>query len=308
MYRDVRKTNISGGDMPLEDKKKSEELIDIFEDRLQLFVFQKNIPHRYIRPYPRGAVICGSTDDSVFVGYHPHIGMPLVAFMKLTVSGDNPSLGAYHTLLMDMTGHDFSVIQLKKDWLVLPEIERTRTIDAVVLSVIQSELSRLKVQSTMIPFNPVFGPNKFPVQENLVFVLMPFEESLTQIYNGIVKPTVEAKNLVCRRGDDINSNNVIIHDIWKSICESHFVIADLSTRNPNVMYELGIAHTVGKETILIHQSDGAPNFPFDISHIRIINYENTAIGGNKLKDTLSGVIDSVLNKLSSAPISAALIS
>jgi hypothetical protein len=89
-------------------------------------------------------------------------------------------------------------------------------------------------------------------------------------------------------------------DIWKSVCEARFIIADITDRNPNVMYELGIAHTVGKETILIHQSSGTTRFPFDISHIRIIDYQDTATGGAELRTKLSATISAVLQKLNAS--------
>ena len=157
----------------------------------------------------------------------------------------------------------------------------------------------------MIPFNPIFGPNVHPIQDRQVFILMPFEDNLTQIYTDIVRPAIESNNLVARRADDINTNNAIMQDIWKSICESRFIIADLTGRNANVMYELGIAHTVGKETILIHQENSggkSANFPFDIAHFRIISYGNTASGGAKLRTDLSNTIDNVLAKLNSASL------
>ena len=230
--------------------------------------------------------------------------MPTVTFFTLTQVGSAPpNIISYHEFLLDETSHDFCVVELHEEWLNLEEGSRLATFDAVVLQLVQSELSRAKAQTTMIPFNPVFGPNRFPIQENMVFTLMPFEAELTEIYNTIVKPTVEGKGLVCRRADDINSNNVIMSDVWKSICESRFIIADLTGKNANVMCnELGIAHTVGKETILIHQSIGTGRFPFDISHFRIIDYQNTATGGTTLTTRLGSTIDSVLQKIRSAGI------
>ena len=103
---------------------------------------------------------------------------------------------------------------------------------------------------------------------------MPFTADLTKIYQTFIKPTVERPefNLVCRRADDVKSNRAIIQDIWKSLCEARLVIAVLSGLNPNVMYELGVAHTLGKETILIYQRGEDIKFPFDLAHIRRIEY------------------------------------
>jgi hypothetical protein len=102
--------------------------------------------------------------------------------------------------------------------------------------------------------------------------------------------------LVCKRADDIKSNRAIMQDIWKSICEARIIIADMSNLNPNVMYELGIAHTIGKETILLYQKTNQElRFPFDLSHIRRIEYENTMTGAKALESNLSLTLDNVLS-------------
>lgn len=87
-----------------------------------------------------------------------------------------------------------------------------------------------------------------------------------------------------------------MQDIWKSICEAKIVIADLSDFNPNVMYELGIAHTVGKDTILLHQSSTEEvKFPFDLAHIRRIEYANTQAGARILRRDLQATVNAILN-------------
>lgn len=289
--------------MAPETRGKAVRLIEMFEQRLQEFVSQAGIPRRYIRPLAPGSIICGAIQDIIYVGYLPQLGMPTINFSALSMMRPGvPSMLSFHGFLMDATTSDFSIVELHETWLDLDVAAQSATLESVVVQVVQSELSRIQVPSAMIPFNPVFGPNKYPVQENLVFVLMPFEAELTAIYLDVVKPTVEAKNLVCRRADDFDTNNVIMFDIWKSICEARFIIADLSTRNPNVMYELGIAHTIGKETILIHQDSGDSKFPFDVSHFRIINYKNSVTGGSALRNRLEATINSVLQKLSSTKL------
>lgn len=85
-----------------------------------------------------------------------------------------------------------------------------------------------------------------------------------------------------------------MNDIWKSICEARFLIADLTGRNANVFYELGIAHTVGKEAILIRQQEEA-RIPADIGHIRHIRYEDTAKGARELEKALSRHIQEILD-------------
>lgn len=147
----------------------------------------------------------------------------------------------------------------------------------------------------MVSIHPIFGTVPASINERLVFVLMPFKNDLTNIYNSIVKPVIEGKNFVCRRADDYKTNRAIIQDIWEAICESRIVIADMTYLNPNVMYEIGIAHTVGKNTIIMYQPKMQDlQFPFDLAHIRRIEYEITIDGGKKLERELGEMLESVL--------------
>lgn len=181
--------------------------------------------------------------------------------------------------------------------------ERKLALLAIARSHIELEVLRVNAQMNTIQINPLFGPAHYQLDTRLAFVLMPFTTELTEIYQNSVKPTVEnaALNLVCRRADDIKSNKAIIQDIWKSICEARIIIADMTDLNPNVMYELGIAHTLGKETILLYQKNEIQiKFPFDLSHIRRIEYENTMAGavalGKELTLTLQNVLGVRLNQ------------
>ena len=292
--------SIGGGDMAPEKQGLVRPAIERFEEILGDIVTSQNITRRYVRPLLTGSVICGYLNGTFYVGYTQHIGMPTVIFTNLTGTG-NPDIITFYAFLLDSFGVDFCVLELKEEWLGRTDLDAT--LRGLAHEVITRELSRHKKESSIVSHTSIFGPNHFPVQESLVFVLMPFVDELTNIYSTFVKPTIESKNLVCRRADDIHSNDAIINDIWKSICEARFVVADISSLNPNVMYELGIAHAIGKETILIRQKDGSKH-PFDVAHIRIIEYENTAVGGPELTRQLDGVVNSVLAKLKAASLKA----
>ena len=68
----------------------------------------------------------------------------------------------------------------------------------------------------------------------------------------------------------------MIQDVVSLIDRSSVVICDCSGRNPNVFYEIGIAHTLGREVILITQS--AEDIPFDLRHLRYVSYLNNGEG------------------------------
>ena len=102
---------------------------------------------------------------------------------------------------------------------------------------------------------------------------MPFEEDLRPIYDDHIRIALESENISCIRADDIDSINQITFDIWEKINRARFLIADLTNRNPNVFYELGLAHALGKDVILITQS--MDFVPFDLKTQRCIIYKYT---------------------------------
>lgn len=132
------------------------------------------------------------------------------------------------------------------------------------------------------------------VEEGLCFVIMPFGVSeLNIVYEDFVKPTLEDScGLRCERGDDVFGSNVIVDDIRKSIVKAQLIVADLTGRNANVFYEVGIAHTLNKVVLLLAQS--IDDVPFDLRHRRVLLYEYSPRGCKKLEKDLKGNVYAVL--------------
>jgi hypothetical protein len=136
-----------------------------------------------------------------------------------------------------------------------------------------------------LAFNPVFGPKIFPVKRDTCFYLGPFKEPFNVIYKDHVIPVLARNGFSVTRADEIFSTGPIVDDIWEGINSAEFLIADLSGKNPNVMYEVGMAHTVGKRVLLISQS--IDDIPFDLRHWRCLIYEYTPPGCQKLERGIS---------------------
>jgi hypothetical protein len=88
----------------------------------------------------------------------------------------------------------------------------------------------------------------------------------------MLREIVEGAGLKCRRADDIWENPAVMQDVVSLIDRSRVVICDCTGRNPNVFYEIGVAHTLGREVILITQSQ--EDIPFDLRHLRYVSYLN----------------------------------
>lgn len=113
---------------------------------------------------------------------------------------------------------------------------------------------------------------KIPVEKNTCFFLMPFSSDFDYIY-GTIKKDLNDYGMICQRVDEISGSTPIINKIITEIIRSQYVIVDLSSYNPNVFYELGIAHTFkdARNILLIKQKED--RVPFDITHLTYIEYE-----------------------------------
>lgn len=144
---------------------------------------------------------------------------------------------------------------------------------ARIQAILEISLTELTFSTHSLLASPVFGIPRAYSTFPEVFVMMPFEEDLKPLYDDHIVSVTKQLNISCIRGDDFFSTDRIINEIWSSIYNAKICIADCTGRNPNVFYEIGIAHTLGKPTILIAQS--MEDIPFDISHRRIIIYKYT---------------------------------
>ena len=139
--------------------------------------------------------------------------------------------------------------------------------DELARRCIEDEVANIEWQNRIVRLNPIFQGREFLLDDHLVFVLSPFEEPFNTIYSDHIKPSIESiAGLGCLRADDIYDNRPIIEDIWRCTNQAKIIVAELTGKNANVFYETGIAHTIGKEVVLITQS--MDDVPFDLRHRR----------------------------------------
>jgi len=125
------------------------------------------------------------------------------------------------------------------------------------------------------------------------FVLMPFREPIGSYYPAIFKPALEAVGYNVTRADDLFTPQPVMQDIRDSILAADLILCEMSDRNPNVFYELGLAHAIGKPAILISRK--ADDIPFDLRHVRVILYDSTEAGWeNKLQEDIGVAAQAVV--------------
>ncbi len=123
----------------------------------------------------------------------------------------------------------------------------------------------------------------------ICLVIMPFRSKFAKVYR-VLKDTIEGVRdqvtqipFKCIRADEIFSSVPIMHIIHEQMGRAEIIIADLTSCNPNVFYELGYAHGIGKNTICITQKK--KDVPFDLKHRQFLLYYP-----RNLKQTLSAKI------------------
>lgn len=117
-----------------------------------------------------------------------------------------------------------------------------------------------------------------------VFIVMKFEQPYDTLYEHVVKKVAEDLDLRVLRADEILRPGDIMQDIIREIILSDIIIAEISSDSPNVYYEIGYAHAVGKPTILLANREYKP--PFDIQGARQIRYSDTISGKNEVEAAL----------------------
>lgn len=130
---------------------------------------------------------------------------------------------------------------------------------------------------------------------NSCFVIMPFSATFESEYTKVIKLAVESLGLTCVRGDQIYSRPQIMSDIWKALRSARVVIAELSEKNVNVFYEIGLAHALGKPVIIITRNE--QDVPFDLKALRYLYYDtNNPAWGEDLKKDLKDMLTKVISE------------
>jgi nucleoside 2-deoxyribosyltransferase len=155
-----------------------------------------------------------------------------------------------------------------------------------------NNLNKEKLKSSKQAFNFDFynnlgiNPNEIEINNNTVFFLTPFHNDFEKEYNT-VKNICSKLDLQCTRGDEDFIKGSVLKYILNKIMSSSIIIANLNGRNPNVYYELGIAHSLGKPVILITNESNLKNIPFDLQSNKLILYNTKQELTNSLTNALA---------------------
>ena len=122
--------------------------------------------------------------------------------------------------------------------------------------------------------------------KDVCFVIMPFGGWFDHYYKEIYAPAIMEAGLEPHRADDLHRAGAIVNDIWSYTKQAKVILADLTATNPNVLYELGLAHAIAKPVIIV--TDSLEQVPFDLRSLRVIEYnKNAPDWGDELKGRIT---------------------
>jgi len=160
--------------------------------------------------------------------------------------------------------------------------------DDIRAFVIQADAQMQRLPSTDFVFSyPITEKPRRQGDPRVCFLAMPTKTWLPNVRRAI---EAAALGFQCHLSVIDGAPGDIMNQVWQEIRRSEVVLADLTDNNPNVFYEMGLAHALGKTTILIKQKN-APAVPFDLRSYRYFEYDtgNPAELTAWLRNAFSGV-------------------
>lgn len=229
----------------------------------------------------------------------------LISLSRIAVAnfnaGDWQTLGAHTGQMRVVTGHDRLLRSLS-----FGDPDYSGNAHAVMFKLVELDHANLQIiadyitdhygeegenvstapsRSRSIIFTPsVFEVPDSGVESSLIAVMTPFASPFESVFEAITRAAAST-GFQTLRAKDIWEHSAVIQDVFSLIYKAHIIVCDFTGRNPNVFYEAGIAHTLGKHVVPITQS--ASDIPFDLQHHRYLLYLNNAEGRNDLEAGLA---------------------
>jgi hypothetical protein len=190
---------------------------------------------------------------------------------------------------------DAFIIQFPKELLDQNSEQRRKSLESVSSEHINSEFNRFMELLSLIRTRPIFGDMPLTVSARSLLLLLP-QEKMERINYDSMKTAIESIGLAAFEAEDIRKGRSSVREMWRSINQAAIIIADLTGFDAGVMYGLGIAHTIGKETILVYPQGS--KYLTDIPRTHGISYEDSIAGREKLAGQLIEMLQNMLRTIS----------
>jgi hypothetical protein len=172
--------------------------------------------------------------------------------------------------------------------------QRQKTLCEIAAQHIDSEFNRFVGLLNLLRARPIFGPAPPAIESKTAFLLLPSGKSLNKNHEAIIR-ALEFNEMTARTSDDIINGKAAVREMWVAINQSRVVVADITGPDPGVMYGLGVAHTVGKETILIYPQGS--KYLTNIPKTLRIEYDFSDKSRIEIETELRGILKDMLQSI-----------
>jgi hypothetical protein len=277
------------GDMPEDLQAKVDSLLQEFMGLVDALVEERHLQRGIARSQLPSSMVAILDRESLFIlaqlrpedRISQYLINPNVAFTPEK---------AHTNAQWEFGFEDPFVIQFPACVLDQSPAQRRAALEKIVNEHIESELLRFISLLGLMRTRPIFGPVPAPVDSQTALLLLPLQ-GVEGRNHQLIASVAESMGWQCELPEDIRKGKAAVRELWMSINQSRVTIADLTGADPAVMYALGIAHAVGRETILIRPKGS--KLLTDIPRTRGIEYEEGEEGRKKLEEHLREILDSM---------------
>ncbi len=200
-------------------------------------------------------------------------------------------LATFPTVSRILSDLETSLAKMSQTQLGIGEVESAYTLSKTLSDSLESEIRNEQMKGfDILPREPVARDNR------LCFVMMPFKprRQFDPVYKRI-RNAVRKTGLRCIRADEVWDTRAVILDIWENLRKCRVGVADITGRNANVFYELGMGHTIPKRVVLICEELQRHDKPvFDVNYVRCLFYRNNLSGLAELEKKIVKTLKTAL--------------
>jgi len=270
-----------GGNLQEPQQQRMQKLAKAFGQQVRQLAIANGIPASALSVWRASFFFGGIDAQSVYFIFADAAGDTQLRFHDLSQHG-RVGLDRLAADVRSKFGDPVFGIELPISILEQPETKDDESTNDAARQYIKSLLSKFTKEAE----------EHGEIDESLCFVIMSFSGNpiLQDFYDKSIKPTVESLGYRCERIDEQEFNGSIRDRILQNIRQARFIIADVTEARPNCYYELGAAHSLGKE--VIHLTNSTKDIHFDIKDFNFIVYSRQDDLSRKLKKRIESTIDS----------------
>jgi hypothetical protein len=282
-----------GGTMPTELQEKVDRLLDEFMAEVNALSQDRHLQEGIARSQLPCDMLAVMDKDSLFVVAQLRSGNRSSTYINNPEASWTPQK-VKTSAEWEFGFNDPFLIEFPASIMAENADKRRKILKKVASDHIDSEFARFMSLLSLLRTRPIFGSAPATANAKTALLLLTSVQGVNMASQAITE-AAEASGLTIVLADDIRRGKLAVRELWASINEARIIIADLTGPDPGVMYSLGIAHTVGKETILVCPQGS--QYLVDIPKMDRIEYENSDNGITKLKGSLSDMLKALLESM-----------